>query len=61
MILLAYFDAEKEWPHRLCAMNDDGSVKYTVASRDMPGAIKMMSRHIDRTEEEIARMLGSKS
>jgi DNA-binding GntR family transcriptional regulator len=60
MIMLAYFDEGKEWPHRLCAMNDDGTIKYSVISRDMPGAIKMMARHIDRTEEEITTMLRGK-
>ena len=57
MILLSYFDPDKEWPHRLAAMNDDGSLKYTVASVDRAGAIRMMARHIDRTEEEISRRL----
>ena len=60
MILISHFDETKEWPHRLCDMNDDGSTRYAAISRDMPGAIRMMARHIDRTEEEIAAMLGGK-
>jgi hypothetical protein len=61
MILISHFDETKEWPHRLCAMNDDGRIRYTAISRDMSGAIRMMARHIDRTEEEIRTMLEGKA
>jgi DNA-binding GntR family transcriptional regulator len=61
MILLSHFDAGKEFPHRICAMNDDGTIQYTAISRDSAGAIRMMSRHIDRTEEEIREMLEGKA
>ena len=60
MMLLMYHDENKEFPHRLDAMGDDGSIIYSVISRDKPGAIRMMARHIDRTEDEIRLMLGIK-
>ena len=60
MILIMHHDDCKEFPVRLAAMKDDGSPIYTVMSRDEAGAIRMMSRHIDRTEEEIMNMLEGK-
>jgi hypothetical protein len=58
MMLLMHHDPDKEFPHRLAAMRDDGSEIYSAISRDRKGAIRMMSRHIDRTESEINSMLG---
>jgi len=58
MMLLMYHDERKEFPCRLAAMNDDGSMIYSTISRDDAGAIRMMSRHVDRTEDEIRKMLG---
>jgi DNA-binding GntR family transcriptional regulator len=58
MILIMHNDPSKEFPYRLAAMKDDGSEIYSVISQDADGAIRMMARHIDRTEEEIRKMLG---
>ena len=41
-----------------CAMKDDGSIIYSVIGIDITGNIRMLSRHIDKTPEEIYTMLG---
>ena len=50
-------DNAKEWPHRICAMKDNGDIIYSVIGIDIAGNIRMLSMHIDRTPEEIYTML----